>query len=138
MTGLALTILILILLVIALRYASRRQSTTAVAAKPKRVLSFTTEDSPEAVVQAILERTQGSTYTIDKVADANPRLILSTPPTATTWGFFYPIYLTRHDDGRTLVEVGIQSRLYQVGPLVRKQHEQCFAHVQEAVLAGKM
>ena len=133
MTGYVLTVLILVMLVIAWRYASTRKASTAVTAKPKRLLSFTTAHPPREALQILIDKTQGSDYAIDNVDEDHCSLILSTPPTATTWGFFYPIYLTQQDDGLTLVEVGIQSKLYQVGPLVRRQHERCFAHVKEVL-----
>jgi len=132
MTGPIITLLILVLVVIAWRYASTRKASTAVTTKPKRLLSFTTAHTPHDVLQTIIEKTQGSEYTIESIDEENLRLILSTPPTATTWGFFYPVYLAKQDDGRTLVEVGIQSKLYQMGPLVRRQHERCFAHIKGA------
>ncbi len=129
MTGYIISFFILVLLVIAWRYASTREASTAVTTKPKRLLSFTTAHTTHDVLQILIEKTQGSEYSIDSVDEEHLSLILSTPPTATTWGFFYPVYLTQQDDGRTLVEVGIQSKLYQMGPLVRRQHERCFAHV---------
>ncbi len=133
MTGYIISLLILVLVVIAWRYASTRKAATTVTTKPKRLLSFTTAHTPKEVLQTLIEKTPGSDYTIDSVDEEHLCLILSTPPTATTWGFFYPVYLTQQDEGRTLVEVGIQSKLYQMGPLVRRQHERCLAHINRAL-----
>jgi heme/copper-type cytochrome/quinol oxidase subunit 2 len=126
-------LLILAIIGIAWRYASRRNAASVVTKKPKRLHTFTTAQTPEAIIAAIRQKVLASDYTLDSIAEENPRLMLSTPPSATTWGFFYPIYLTVQDDGLTLVEVGIESKLVQMGPLVRQQHEACVVFVKAAL-----
>lgn len=137
MTGVIIFLLILVLVAVAWRYASTREAATTVTAKPKRLLSFTTAYPPREALDAIVAAAPDSAYTLDSVEAEDLRLILSTPPTATTWGFFYPVYLIEQDDGSTLVEVGIQSKLFQVGPLVRQQHERCLAYVRETLESGE-
>ena len=124
---------ILLLVGIAWRYALRSNAASVVTKKPKRLHAFTTAQPPEAIIEAIRQKVLASNYTLDSIAGENPRLILSTPPSATTWGFFYPIYLTVQDDGLTLVEIGIESKLVQMGPLVRQQHEACVVFVKAAL-----
>ncbi len=60
MTGYIITFFILVLLVIAWRYASTRKTSTTVTTKPKRLLSFTTAHTPQDVLQTIIEKTPGS------------------------------------------------------------------------------
>ncbi len=134
MTTVITTLLVLVLVAVAVRYARQREASSTVVKKPKRVLSFTTSQEIDHVLQAIIRSVEESEYGLETTDDENPRLILGTPPTATTWGFFYPVYLTRQDDGQTLIEVGIQSRLFQAGPIVRKHHARCFGLITEAVL----
>ena len=133
-SSLVVFIFALLLVGIAWRYASRRNAASVVTKKPKRLHAFATAQPPEAIIAAIRQKVPASDYTLDSIAEENPRLMLSTPPTATTWGFFYPIYLTVQDDGQTLVEVGIESKLVQMGLLVRQQHEACVAFVKAALL----
>ena len=132
-TGLVTFLFVLLLVGIAWRYASRRNAASVVTKKPKRLHAFTTAQPPEAIIEAIRQKVPDSDYALDSIAEENPRLMLSTPPSAMTWGFFYPIYLTPQDDGQTLVEVGIESKLVQMGPLVKQQHEACVVFVKASL-----
>ncbi|HMB89740.1 MAG TPA: hypothetical protein VKP65_02765 [Rhodothermales bacterium] len=133
MNTLIFWLLILVIIGLAWRYASKRSAASVVTQKPKRLQAFTKAQSPEAIIEAIRQKVAASNYTLESIAEENPRLILSTPPTAMTWGFFYPIYLTPQVDGSTLVEVGIESKLMQMGPVVKQQHEACVVFVKAAL-----
>lgn len=136
MTGLFITLLMLVLVVVAWRYAAGRKAPAAMTTRPKRLLSFTTATPAREALETIVAKTRNSAYSVESIDEAQRHLILSTPPTATTWGFFYPVYLTEQADGRTLVEVGIQSKLFQMGPLVRRQHAHCLAYLKEALASA--
>lgn len=103
--------------------AAMRRASTAVEKRPDRILSFNTPASPSEVAKSIIRFAQSSGYAIEEISPNEDRIIVSEPPTLTTWGFFYPIYTTRQPDNSTLVEIGAKSKLVQYGPLVDRSHE---------------
>ncbi len=77
-------------------------------------------------------------YTIEDIDESIGRIILSSIPNwisgwISGWGFFYPVYVSIQNDGNTLVEVGIKSRLYQGGPLVTRAHKKFYNRVKSAI-----
>ncbi|MEV0701948.1 hypothetical protein AB0I53_29095 [Saccharopolyspora sp. NPDC050389] len=48
-------------------------------------------------------------------------MLLSSRPTAFTWGFFYPAVVYAEGAG-TRVDLGIKSKAVQYGPLVTQAH----------------
>lgn len=73
-------------------------------------------------------------YKVDDVDPANLVVVLSVPPGIVSWGFFFPIWIKPAADGGSVVEIGIQSRLFQWGPIVTHAHARCASAV-EALLS---
>lgn len=121
---------------IGLIIAAMRKGSSAVKTKPGRLMSFTTAMAPQDVMRIVARFAQQSGYKIDEIAESDGRIILSDSATATSWGFFYPVYVSKQDDGNTLVEVGIKSQLIQVGPIVSRNHERCFNGIKAAIFAN--
>ena len=70
-----------------------------------------------------------------RIDDANPgslQLVLSTPPSLFTWGFLYPVTIHEHVGG-SRVEIGIRSKLFQIGPIVTRAHAQCVDAVSQVL-----
>ena len=88
-----------------------------------------------AVLKAIVRYAQASIYKIEIFDEDNSNLVLSDAPSLTSYGFFYPIFV-RSQGAETLVEVGIKSRSWQVGPIVTRHHDRCFNWTKAAILAG--
>ena len=76
---------------------------------------------------AVFARLQqiGGRYRVDDADPATRRLVLSSSVTLFSWGFFYPIEIHPHGTAGARIEVGIQSRLIQWGPVVTNAHQRC-------------
>ena len=111
---------------ILIRFSKQRKALSVVKGKPRRIKMLNTKLTPKTVINNIVHFAQNSGYRIEDIDESRGRVILSSPFNHHTWGFFYPIYITSQNNENTLVEVGIQSKLYQIGPFVWKNHKQIF------------
>ena len=62
-----------------------------------------------------------------KVDDADAQrkvLVLSSPVTFGSWGFLYPVFISE-EPGGSCIQIGIHSKVVQLGPLVTRAHRQC-------------
>lgn len=83
-------------------------------------------------VFARLVTMQGKFSVDDK--DANKKIIvLSSPVSFATWGFLYPVFLHPANANGTRIELGIQSKFFQMGPLVTRAHDECEAAIRAAL-----
>jgi hypothetical protein len=114
-----------------------RNPASAVNNKPYRIQSFTTGMPQLAVLRAIARYAQASIYKIEIFDEENSNIVLSDAANLTSYGFFYPIFV-RSQGAETLVEVGVKSRSWQVGPMVTRHHDRCFNWVKAAILAGSI
>ncbi|MCC6918439.1 MAG: hypothetical protein IT548_04510 [Alphaproteobacteria bacterium] len=87
---------------------------------PKRVISFTAPQTPDAVLAAVANGVSGLPATLE--AKSASRVVLTDKATLSSFGFFYPIQATPAPGGGSTVEIGIASRGNQWGPLVTKAH----------------
>ena len=113
-----------------------RNPSSALKNKPLRVQSFATGMPQSAVLKAIVTYAKTSIYKIELFDESNGDLVLSDVASLTSYGFFYPIFVRSQGTG-TLVEVGIKSRSWQVGPIVTRHHDRCFNWTKAATLAGR-
>ncbi|MFX1285626.1 MAG: hypothetical protein ACFFB5_18445 [Promethearchaeota archaeon] len=116
-----------------IKFSEQRKALSVVKGKPRRLKMLNTTRTPKTVINDIVQFAQGSRYLIEDIDESKGRLILSSPFNHLTWGFFYPIYISSQLNENTLVEVGIQSKLYQIGPLVWKDHQRIFDSIKRAV-----
>jgi len=65
------------------------------------------------------------------------KLLLSSKPTFSTWGFFYPVFISEKTGGGSEVDIAVNSRLIQIGPLVTKWQKKCATAVCSA-LGGEL
>lgn len=90
---------------------------------PRRVLTFTTPASPDKVMAAFAGGMPEAKAKLMQTDDTNKRLVLASPMSLATWGFWYPMHITARADGGSDVAVGIASRGMQWGPLVTQAHK---------------
>src|ERR1700680_4917921 len=109
----ALTTALLIVGVFLIVAASRKGSRT-LKRRPRRLDSFTAKMSPEITLKTIVGFAQQSGYKIEFLDEIQKCLVLSDTPSLTSFGFFYPIYLTALSEIETLIEVGVKSKLWQI------------------------
>jgi hypothetical protein len=131
MIGLTIGLTIVgVLLIIA---ASRKGSHT-LKRKPKRIESFGSKMPLRGTLQTIITYAQQSGYKIEFLDETHGNLVLSDAPSLTSFGFFYPVYLTPNGEAETVVEVGIKSKVWQFGPVSPRHHERCFNGMKAAIL----
>jgi hypothetical protein len=116
--------------------ASMRSGASAMNQRPRRIQYFAAWGTPDVLLKAIIRFAQMSGYKIDAIDEAGGRLVLSDSASFTSWGFFYPVFLTYQGNGSTVIEVGIKSKLVQVGPIVTRHHEKCLNGIRGAIMAG--
>ena len=126
----------LVLVGLLLIIAASRKGSPALKRRPKRVQSFVSRMSLGITLKTIIRYAQQSGYKIEFLDEVKGHLVLSDSPTLTSFGFFYPIYLTPQSEVETLVEVGITSKLWQIGPIRARHHERCFNGIKGSILAA--
>ncbi len=95
-----------------------------------RRLEVHTAADPQETFQRI-SRLRGK-FTVDD-SDAGAKIVvLASPVTFFSWGFLYPVYIHAEGAG-SRVEIGIQSKFIQVGPVVGKWHRDCVAAIEQAL-----
>jgi hypothetical protein len=68
------------------------------------------------------------------VSDENHCIVLGTEMSLLSWGFFFPLYYQEDDKG-IRIEVGIESKALQWGPVVTHEFKK-FATSLQAALGG--
>ena len=117
-----------------LAYAAARKPASAARQRPGRLLSRTTPLSADEVLARAEQFGRSAGYGVDHIDGAAAPLVLSQGAGLFSFGFFYPLFLTPTPGG-TMVELGIQSRAFQFGPLVTRAHRKLFEGL-TAALAG--
>jgi len=113
--------------------ATTRRVTPAMRRKPGHVFTFATRIQWDVAMRMLLEAALAAGYAIEEVDVASGFMMLGQRISWWTWGFFLPVYFLVAPDGLTMVEVGIRSKLFQYGPIVRHNHKRCFESVRAAL-----
>lgn len=87
--------------------------------------------SPAEVVGAL--RLIGHPFKVDDASSST--LVLSSPVSLFSWGFFYPVLITPNGSGSKIV-IGCGSKVLQMGPVVTNAHKKCVAAVRAALTAA--
>ncbi len=94
--------------------------------KLRHLMSFTTTMNIKEAMKVVIDFALQGGYRIDDFEETEGRIILSDSVSSTSWGFFYPIYVSKNDDGSTLVEVGIRGKAPIAGTIALRHQERCF------------
>jgi hypothetical protein len=114
--------------------AITRKAQDAVKEKPRNLRALTTPMTYSDAINRLLQAAPAQGYKVEDVTPDGSRVILSTPITFLSYGFFYPIYFSAVPGG-TMVEVGIASRALQWGPVVTHNLDKITNVVGNAILA---
>ena len=117
-----------------LHISKTRKATSLLKYKPKLLLRFFTTQSPQTIIEQVSLLAGTFNYTIEDIDESIGRIILGSSFNWISWGFFYPVYISIQNDGKTCVEVGIKSRLFQYGPLVTRAHKKFYNRVKNTIL----
>ena len=89
---------------IGLIIASMRKGSSAMGEKPSRIQSFSTTGNPEETLKSIIRFAQQSGYKISALDETSGQVVLEESASATSWGFFFPVFVSRQSDGSTLID----------------------------------
>lgn len=128
-------IIIIVIVCIGLFVASTRKGSSAMGSRPKKIQSFSTTSSAEDTLKSIIRFAQQSGYKISALDETSNQVVLEESASATSWGFFFPVFVARQGNGSTLIEVGIKSKLFQIGPVVSRSHDKCVNGIKAALFA---
>ncbi len=115
------------LLVLAIAYvvAWTRKGTVKMAMSSS-VRELRSPADPATVAERI--RQIGPPYVVDDHAEN--LIVLSSPVTFMSWGFFYPVHIHPEGTGSRIV-VGVKSKVFQIGPIPMRAHEKCVAAIEQ-------
>jgi hypothetical protein len=128
-------LLVILVLFVVLFIATTRKAGALLGVRTRRMLSVPTPASPDESLKAIIRFAQQSGYKVAAIQETEGLLVLDESISLMTWGFYFPVRVSQQADGLTLVEVGIRSKLFQVGPIVSRTHEKCVAGIRAALFA---
>lgn len=78
--------------------------------KKKNILSFHSEKRAKEIMRAIVRYAIENGFIIDDFSEGFDKIVISDKPSLTTFGNFYPIFLSETGDSGTLVEVGVSAK----------------------------
>jgi hypothetical protein len=114
-------------------FAARRKATDAVTTRPTNLKTLVSPLGYSDAINRLIQVAPTQGYKVEDVAPGGSRVILGTPVTFFSYGFFYPVYFSVAPGG-TLVEVGIVSRALQWGPIVSFNHDKTTTMIRNALL----
>jgi len=140
LTVLGVIIFAIIIASILKYFSSKRDPSFLLKKKPKHLMDLKTKLLPNEVITIIIDDVSPKLgYKVESFDVEKGNVILSSS-SPSTWGFFYPIYITSQDD-ICAVEIGIKSKLIQGGPiggpLRTRQHKKCFHAIKSALTNKK-
>lgn len=121
---------VLVMVAVALFIAFRRKGSVASTRLGSRRIELTSPLDPSSVFTR-LSRLAGD-YRVDDASAEQNIVVLSSRPSAVSWGFFYPVVIRAAGTGST-IEVGVQSKIIQWGPVVTRAHKKCIAAIEETL-----
>lgn len=123
----------IVLACIGLIIASMRKGSSVLGSKPSKTHALSTPLPPTEALKSIVRFAQQAGYKIATLDETSNQVVLEESASATSWGFFFPIVVSQQPDGSTLIEVGIKSKLLQIGPAVSRSHEKCVNGIKAAL-----
>ncbi len=112
--------------------ASQRKGSVASAAVGHRRLELTSAASP-AEAFARISLIAGK-YKIDDRDAARGILVVSSGISFGSWGFLYPVFISANGTG-SQIDIGIHSKLIQIGPIVGHAHRKLRDAIEAALSA---
>ena len=105
--------------------------------KPTKLLTFTTALDRTFIAKQLVEFARMNRLKVDAFDSGSGRMVLGKNPSLLSWGYFIHVYLTKQPTGHTLVEVGIQGRLIEIGTRHKKWQELYFEKIKTFLFAAK-
>lgn len=109
----------LVLAICGYGFSMTRRPPATIRNRPLSVVTLSSNLTQEEVANKLRNIPSSTKYKLESGFQSNEFVLLHENPSATTWGFYYPVFLSQ-ENGRTKIEIGTKSKIYQVGPLVTK------------------
>lgn len=105
--------------------SSWRSGSSELGKRSKRIESFIVSNDASVNLKKIVKFALLAGYKIPAMDQDKGQLVLEESGSLTSWGFFFPVFVTSQPGGSARIEVGITSKLVQYGPEVSRSHERC-------------
>lgn len=100
----------------------------------KRLKPLLTELPIQEAMEIIKNFAQSNNYKLEVIDKNNNQLVLSDSGIGIfMYGNFYPIYFSTRKDGKTIVEIGIKSKVGGEDWATNKNHIKCVNGIQNAL-----
>ncbi len=134
MVKLPLIMLVVLGIALVIAFVRKGKVTTITMGSTSRTLA-----SNLTVLEAFDRLSAGvASFRVEDISKDMSAILLTNGPTLGTWGFFYPVVISPSADGGSLIQIGIRSRIFQLGPLVTKWHRKCVAEIEDALGGGAL
>jgi hypothetical protein len=111
-----------------------RRPTTLVTRKPRHLARITFAAEPLEVMERLRAVARQYNYRVALEVPDHSCIVLSQPMSFSSWGFFYPIYVSDRAEG-SLLEIGIANRFPsdpETNPIRDRQHEVILERIKTA------
>lgn len=125
-------IFIFLFITVALIISLTRNGKAFLKRKPNKLKNIVTTYSPEKIFSILVEEIPKNGYKIDALDEKNFSIIFSEPLDFTSWGFFYPVYIEM-ENYKTIISIGIKSKVFQIGPIRNKKYEKMMNNIRSLV-----
>lgn len=96
----------------------------------------TVDLAPREVLRLIVIYAVTSRYDVSDIDVDRGCAIFGSKPTFFDWGFFFPVYVSAEEDGKTRVEVRIVSKLPAFEAIVARRHQRFVSGVAAYLFAA--
>lgn len=121
---------------IAFIISAMRKGSSVMESKPSRLESFEIKKAPQEALKAVIQSAQQAGYKVSAMDENRGRVVFEEGASATSVGFFFPIFISQSTNNSSLIEVGIKSKLFQVGPIVSRSHEKFLSGIKAYLFSG--
>jgi hypothetical protein len=115
---------------------SSRNAGEAMASKPDDLTSFTTQTPKGEVVKTVLLFAQMSGLNVESIDDAQGKIVLGEDMNLAKNhnGYWLPVYISENGSGTTTVQIGIKSKVYQAGFMLRSIRDKAANNIKAAIV----
>jgi len=123
----------LIVAAVFLFIAISRKSSSTLESTPQRSESVLTNKSTQDVIKSITLFASSNGYKVSHFDPEQGQLVLEEGLSMSSYGFFFPIRVIANGSNGSMVQIGIKSRAFQVGPVVGRSLDKVVAGVKAAL-----
>jgi len=117
-------------------YGSSRNAGEATANRPVDLTSFTTPTPKADVFRAVIMFAQMSGLNVESVDEAQGKIVLGEDLNIMKNhnGYWLSVYVSENGRGTTVVELGIKSKAYQAGFMLRSIRDKAANNIKAAIM----